>query len=108
VHTDDEVQRGFGGVSGTAGEQVLHGAAGLDTRGGAILPPGDGAPLGVHEALLEDVVENVLEIEELRGVGDFDELGGDLLVRAGRLVVSDPELLSMDRGAARVDWRAVS
>jgi hypothetical protein len=40
--------------------------------------------------LLEDVVENVLEIEEVRGIVDIDELGGDLLMNAGRLVVGDP------------------
>jgi len=99
--TDDEVDRGLGGSSGTAVDYVLDGGAGLQTNGAAVLPPSDGAPLGVHEALLEDIVEDVLEVEELRGVTDVDELCGDLLVRAGRLVVSDPEL------AGSLDLRAV-
>ena len=61
--THDKVQRSFGGAAGAAREQVLDGAAALQARGGAVLPPGDGAPLGVHEPLLEDVVEDVLEVE---------------------------------------------
>ena len=42
--------------------------------------------------MLEDVIENVLEVEQLRGIADVDELSGDLLVRARRLVVGDPKL----------------
>ena len=38
------------------------------------------------------MVEDVLEVEETHGVADVDELGGDLLVSAGRLVIGDPEL----------------
>jgi len=104
--TDDEVDRGLGGGSGTACEYVLDGGAGLQTHRAAVLPPSDGAPLGVYETLLEDIVEDVLEVEDLRGVTDVDKLCGDLLVRAGRLVVGDPELAgSLDLGA--VDLRAV-
>jgi len=64
----------------------------LETRGGALLPPSDGAPLGVDESLLEDVVEDVLEVEEVQGVGDADKLRRQLLVRARRQLVRDPEL----------------
>jgi len=64
----------------------------LEARRGAFLPPGDGTPFRVDEALLEDVVEDVLEVEEVRGVADVDELRGHLFARARRLVVRDPEL----------------
>jgi hypothetical protein len=74
------VQSSFGGAASAAGEKVRDGAAGLQTRGGGVLPPGDRAPLGIHEPLLEDVFEDVLEVEELRRVADVDELGSDLLV----------------------------
>ena len=73
THTYDETKRGRGGVSNAASEQILDGVARLETRGGAFLPPGDGAPLRVHEPLLEDVVENILEVEH---VGDINELCG--------------------------------
>jgi len=103
--TDDEVEGGFGGASGAACEEVLDSVAGLETHGGAVLPPRDGTPLGIHEALLEDVVENVLEVENVGSVADVEELGGDLLVGAGGLVVGDPELGILDLGA--VNLRAV-
>jgi len=99
------VEGSFGGVSGTACEEVLDSVAGFETHGGAVLPPGDGTPLGIHEALLKDVVEDVLEVENVHGVADVEELGSDLLVGAGRLVVGDPELDSLDLGA--LDLRAV-
>jgi len=86
------VERGLRGAAGAAREQVLDGAAGLQTHGGAVLPPGDGAPLGIDEALLEDVVEDVLKVEQVRSVADVDELGSDLLVRTRCLVVGNPEL----------------
>jgi len=41
---------------------------------------------------LEDMVEDVLEVEEVHGVTDIDELRGHLFARARRLVVRDPEL----------------
>jgi len=103
--TDDEAERGLGCASGTAGEQVLDGAAGLQTHEGVVLPPGDRAPLGIHEALIENVVEDVLEVEEVHRVADVDELGSDLLLSARRLVVGDPEIGYLDLGA--VDLRAV-
>jgi hypothetical protein len=57
--------------------------------------------------LLEDVVEDVLEVKEVRGIADVDELGGHLLVRTGRLVVGDPELRTVDlRAFGYVDLRA--
>ena len=90
--TEDEVEGSFGGVSGTAYEEVLDSVAGLETHGGAVLPPGDGTPLGIHKALLENVVEDVLEIEDVGAVADVEELCGDLFVGAGRLVVGDPKL----------------
>ena len=71
THTYDETKRGRGGVSNATSEQILDGVARLETRGGAFLPPGDGAPLRVHEPLLEDVVEDILEVEH---VGDINEL----------------------------------
>lgn len=102
--TDNEAERGLGRASGTTSEQVLDGAAGLQAHEGVVLPPGDRAPLGIHEALLENVVEDVLEVEEAHHVADVDELGSDLLLSARRLVVGDPELGSLNRGA--VDLRA--
>jgi hypothetical protein len=106
--TDNKVQRGFGASPDTASAHILDGAAGLDTHRGVVLPPGDGAPLGFYEPLLEDVVEDVLEVEEVGGVADIDELGSDLLVCAGRLVVSDPELGSLGlRALDLMDLRAV-
>jgi len=89
---NDEAKRALGGVSGTSREQVLDGAASLETNAGAFLPPDNRAPLGVHKSLLENVVEDVLEVEETHGVADVDELGSGLLVSAGRLVIGDPEL----------------
>jgi len=96
---DNEVERGLGGAASAARDQVLDGAAGLQTHGGAVLPPGDGAPLGVDKALLEDIVEDVLEVEQTGSVADVDELSSDLLLRARRLVVGDPELGGVDLGA---------
>jgi len=96
-----KVQRSFGGAAGATREQVRDGATSLQARGGAVLPPGDGAPLGVDEPLLEDVIEDVLEVEQLRRVADVDELGSDLLVRTRRLVVGDPELGTLD---LRAKW----
>ena len=106
--TDNKVQRGFGAGSDTACAHILDGAAGLDTHRGVVLPPSDRAPLGFYEPLLEDVVDDVLEVEEVGGVADIDELGSDLLVCAGRLVVSDPELGSLGlRALDLMDLRAV-
>jgi len=96
---DNKVEGGLRGAAGAAGEQVLDGAAALQTHGGAVLPPGDRAPLGVNEALLEDVVEDVLEVKQVRSVADVDELGSDLLVRTRRLVVGDPELGTLGQSA---------
>jgi len=56
----------------------LHGVG----RFGAFLPPGDGTPFRIDEPLLEDVVEDVLEVEEVRDVADVDELRGHLFARA--------------------------
>ena len=90
--TDDEAQRERRAASRAAREQFLDGVARLEARRGAFLPPGDGAPFWIDEALLEDVVEDVLEVEEERGVADVDELRGHLFACARRLVVRDPEL----------------
>ena len=46
--------------------------------------------------MLEDVIEDVLKVEQLRGVADIDELGSDLLVRARRLMVGDPKLGTLE------------
>ena len=99
--TDNKVERGLGGAASAAREQVLDGAAGLQTHGGAVLPPGDGAPLGVDETLLEDVIEDVLKVEQVCSVADLDELSSDLLVRTGRLVVGDPELGTLGLSAKK-------
>src|SRR5260221_14757648 len=56
--------------------------------------------VGIDEPLLEDVVEDVLEVEEVRGGADVDELRSHLFARARRLVVRDPEL---GRGAVSGD-----
>lgn len=98
-HTDDEAKGSFRAAAGTAGKQVLDGGAGLETQGGAVLPPDDRAPLGIHETLLEDMVENVLKVEEMRGIADVEKLGSNLLLSAGSLVVGDPELSSLNLGA---------
>jgi hypothetical protein len=60
-------------------------------------PPDDRAPLGIHEILLENVVKDVLKVEDIRGITDAKELGGNLPVGTGvgRLVVGDPELNSL-------------
>lgn len=100
IRTDDETQRRRGAASRAAREQLLHGLARLEARRGAFLPPGDGTPFGIDEPLLEDVVEDVFEVEEVRAVADVDKLRGHLLARAGRLVVRDPEL---GRGAVSGD-----
>jgi len=90
---DDEPERSRGGVSRAAGEELLNGVARLETCRGALLPPSDGAPLGVDEPLLKDVVEDVLEVEEIQGVvADADELRRLLLVCARGLLIRDPEL----------------
>ncbi len=90
--TYDKTERGRGGASYAAREQLLNNVARLEPRGGAFLPPGDGAPLWVHEPLLEDVVEDILEVEQVGPVADVDELRGHRPLRARRLVVRDPEL----------------
>ena len=89
------MKRGLGGATSAAREQVLDGAACLQTDGRAVLPPGDGAPLGVDKSLLEDVIEDVLKVKQVRNVADIDELSGNLLVRTRRLVVGDPELRTL-------------
>jgi hypothetical protein len=40
-HTDDKAKGGFRAAASTAGEQVLDAGAGLETQGGAVLPPDD-------------------------------------------------------------------
>jgi len=45
--------------------------------------------------LIQNVVKDVLEVENLRGVADVEELCGDLLVGAGRLVVGNPKPKSL-------------
>jgi hypothetical protein len=45
------------------------------------------------------VVEDVLKVEESHGVADVDELGGDLLVSAGRLMICDPKLSHLSQMA---------
>ena len=74
--TNDETQRRRRAASRAAREQLLHGVARLEACRGAFLSPGDGTPFRIDEPLLEDVVEDVLEVEEVRGVGDVDELRG--------------------------------
>ena len=69
-------------TSRAAREQLLHGVARLEARRGAFLPPGDGTPFRIDEPLPEDVVEDVLEVEEVRGVADVDERRGHLFARA--------------------------
>jgi len=98
---DDEVKGGFRATASTASEQVVDGGAGLETQGGAVLPPDDRTPLGVYKSLLENVIEDVLEVKEMPGITDVEELSGNLLVDARRLVVGDPEL-------SRVSLRAKS
>ena len=49
--------------------------------------------------MLEDVVEDILKVEQVRSVADIDELGSDLLLRTRRLVVSDPELRTLGLSA---------
>ena len=56
--------------------------------------------------MVEDVIEDVLEVEEVHRIADVDELGGNLLLSAGRLVISDPEIGSLVLGA--MDLRAVN
>jgi len=96
---NNEVERGLGGAASAAREQVLDVAAALQTRGGAVLPPADGAPLGIDESLLEDVVEDILKVEQVRSVADIDELSSDLLLCTRRLVVGDPELRTLGLSA---------
>jgi len=76
----------------------LNGVAGLETDTGAVLPPGNRAPPGVNETLFENVIEDVLEVKEAHEVADVEELGSDLLVSAGRLVIGDPELSRLSLG----------
>jgi len=76
--TNDETQRRRRAASRAAREQLLHGVARLEACRGAFLSPGDGTPFRIDEPLLEDVVEDVLEVEEVRGIGDVDKLRGHL------------------------------
>jgi hypothetical protein len=52
--------------------------------------------------LIENTVEDVLEIENVRGVADVEELWpnlwDDLLVGARRLMVGNPEVRSLGLG----------
>jgi hypothetical protein len=104
-HTNDEVKRRFGGAAGTARKQVLDGGACLETRRGAVLPPDDRAPLRVHISLLEDVVEDILKVVQVRPIATVNELCSHLLRRARCLVVSDPELRS---AVSWSNWTAVN
>lgn len=92
THTYDKTKRGRGGISDSTSEQVLDGVASLEPCRGAFFPPGDGTPFWVHESLLEDMVEDILEIDQGRPVADVNELCGHRPLRARRLVVGDPEL----------------
>jgi hypothetical protein len=47
---------------------------------------------------MENMVEDVLEIENVHGVADVEELWGDLLVGARRLMEGDPEVRSPGLG----------
>jgi hypothetical protein len=108
--TDDKVQSSLWGGSSTASEQVLDSGTSLDAHRGAVLPPGDRAPLGIYKSLIENVVEDVFEIEEVRRVADIEKLCGNLLVGAGRLMVGDPEFVTLGLGTVGgtvlVDLRA--
>ena len=42
--------------------------------------------------MIQNVVEDVLEVENVRGVANVEEPCGDMLVGARRLVVGNPEL----------------
>src|SRR5260221_6988402 len=77
------------GCSWATREQLLDGVAHLEARQGAFFPPSNGTPLRIDEPLLEDVVEDVLEVEEVRGVANVDELRGHLFSCARRLVVHE-------------------
>src|SRR6266581_2740033 len=50
----------------------------LALRCAEFLPPGDGTPFRINKPLLEDVVEDILEVEEVRSITDVDELCGHL------------------------------
>src|SRR5712691_6395862 len=63
----------------------------LALRCAEFLPPGDGTPFRINKPLLEDVVEDVLEVEELRGIINVDELRGHLFAH-----------LKVDEGAAGI------
>jgi hypothetical protein len=56
--------------------------------------------------LLEDVIEHILEIEDVRLIATVDELCSHMFVGARHLVVGNPEL----RGAtaSRGNWRTVN
>jgi hypothetical protein len=70
----------------------------LEAHSVAILPPDDRTTLGIHEPLLKDAVEDVLEVEKAP-FADIDKLRSHLLVRARCLVISNPE------SGSAVSWR---
>ena len=70
--TDYQAQRCAGRAPGTAREQVVHRVARLEPRATAVFPPNHGAPLWVHEVMLEDVVEDVLEVEQLAPLAEVN------------------------------------
>ncbi len=87
--TDDKTQRRRGAASCAACEQPLDGVARLEARRGAFFPPSNGTPCRIDKPLLEDMVEDVLNVEELRGVADVDELRSDLFTCMRCLVVCE-------------------
>ena len=77
----------------------MNGGAGLQMHRSAVFPPDNRAPLSVHKSFLENVVKDILEIEQVRSIADINKLGGDLLMRTGRVMVGDPELSRLGLGA---------
>ena len=90
--TDDETQRGLRATPDSELQQLLHTMSRLDAHTIMLLPPGHRPILRVDEALLEDVLEHILEIRERMLELQVDELCGGRLARARGLVVYQPEL----------------
>ena len=92
--TDDELQRRVLALADTILEEVLDVATALDPHAVLFLPVHTGAVLGIDIALLEDMLEDVLQVRELVIVKiELNELSGAGLVRARHLVVGEPNLV---------------
>lgn len=91
---NDQSQRGILALADTLLDEILNLAAASDPLAILFLPVRTSAVLGVDPALLEDMVENILQVMEFVSLKiEVKELARDGPVGAGHLVVGEPDLV---------------